>query len=92
MKLFQTPGTKNIKDDWGPKGRKFIIDIKKNNARIAGVTNQDIAVSLQTALDGFQAGEGQRSILEYPAEPTHAAQRTPVADAAKEHLIQVVGI
>ena len=64
-KLFEISGTKNIKDDWGPKGKKFVIDIDQNKAQIAGVTNQDIATSLQTVLDGFQAGEyreGDKSI------------------------------
>jgi len=64
-KLFSISGTKNIKDDWGPKGKKFVIDINKNNAQAAGITNQDIATSLQTVLDGFRAGEfreGDKSI------------------------------
>ncbi len=64
-KLFSISGTKNIKDDWGPKGKKFVIDINPNNAQTAGITNQDIATSLQTVLDGFQAGEfreGDKSI------------------------------
>ncbi|MEI6866670.1 efflux RND transporter permease subunit [Flavicella sp.] len=56
-KLFSFDGTKNIKDDWGPKGKKFVIDIDQNKAQLAGVTNQDIATSLQTVLDGFRAGE-----------------------------------
>ncbi len=63
--LFTISGTKNIKDDWGPKGKKFVIDIDPNKAQTAGVTNQDIATSLQTVLDGFQAGEyreGDKSI------------------------------
>lgn len=55
--LFRAEGTKNIKDDWGPKGKKFVVDVDQNQARLAGVTNQDIAVSLQTVLDGFTAGE-----------------------------------
>ena len=57
FRLVGIAGTKNIKDDWGPKGKKFVIDIDQNRAQSAGVTNQDIAVSLQTVLDGFQAGE-----------------------------------
>ncbi|MCG8411097.1 MAG: efflux RND transporter permease subunit [Bacteroidales bacterium] len=56
-KLFSISGTKNIKDDWGPKGKKIIINIDQNRARAAGITNQDIAISLQTVLDGFKAGE-----------------------------------
>lgn len=56
-KLSTIKGTKNVKDDWGPKTKKFIIDINQNNAQIAGITNQDIATSLKTVLDGFQTGE-----------------------------------
>lgn len=56
-KLLTVNGTKNIKDDWGPKSKKFVIDIDQNRAQTAGVSNQDIATSLQTVLDGFQTGE-----------------------------------
>ncbi len=56
-KLYSMSGTKNIKDDWGPKGKKFVIEIDQNKAQLAGITNQDIATSLQTVLDGFRAGE-----------------------------------
>ncbi|TYA56005.1 efflux RND transporter permease subunit [Formosa maritima] len=57
QKLSSITGTKNVKDDWGPKSKKFVVDIDQNKARLAGVSNQDIATSLQTVLDGFQTGE-----------------------------------
>ncbi|MFC3194187.1 efflux RND transporter permease subunit [Marinicella sediminis] len=57
LKLSQLPGTKNVKDDWGPKSKKFLIDIDQNRAQSAGVTSQDIATSLKTVLDGFKTGE-----------------------------------
>ncbi len=57
MRLTQINGTKNIKDDWGPKNKKFVIDIDQNRAQIGGITSQDIAASLQTVLDGFKTGE-----------------------------------
>lgn len=57
IKLFQIYGTKNIKDDWGPKSKKFLIQIDQNRAQAAGISSQDIATSLQTVLDGFQTGE-----------------------------------
>ncbi|THD69279.1 efflux RND transporter permease subunit [Robertkochia marina] len=56
-KLSAQPGTKNVKDDWGPKSKKFLINIDQNRAQMAGVTSQDIAISLQTILDGFKTGE-----------------------------------
>ncbi|MGB0776522.1 MAG: efflux RND transporter permease subunit [Flavobacteriaceae bacterium] len=55
-KLVQIYGTKNVKDDWGPKSKKFVILIDQSLAQSAGVTNQDIATSLQTVLDGFNTG------------------------------------
>ncbi|MEM9052882.1 MAG: efflux RND transporter permease subunit, partial [Bacteroidota bacterium] len=57
LKLNSISGTKNIKDDWGPKSKKFIIDIDQVRAQSAGVSSQDIAISLQTVLDGFATGE-----------------------------------
>ena len=56
-KLFSMSGTKNIRDDWGPKGKKFVIKIDPFKAQKVGISNQDIAISLQTVLDGFNAGE-----------------------------------
>ena len=50
-------GTKNVKDDWGPKTKKFVVNIDQNKAQLAGVTSADIATSLQTVLDGFKTGE-----------------------------------
>ncbi|MEN0003975.1 MAG: efflux RND transporter permease subunit [Bacteroidota bacterium] len=56
LKLSNIPGTKNVKDDWGPKSKKFLVDIDQSRAQKAGVTSQDIAASLLTVLDGFQTG------------------------------------
>ena len=49
-------GTKNIKDNWGPKIKKFVIQIDQDKANRAGVTNQDIAISLRTAVAGTNSG------------------------------------
>jgi multidrug efflux pump subunit AcrB len=57
LRLSKIEGTKNVKDDWGPKSKKFLIEIDQNRAQTAGVTSQDIATSLRTVLDGFKTGE-----------------------------------
>ena len=57
LKLTSISGTKNVKDDWGPKAKKFVIDINQVRAQKAGVSSEDIATSLQTVLDGFTTGE-----------------------------------
>ncbi|MEM6722756.1 MAG: efflux RND transporter permease subunit, partial [Bacteroidota bacterium] len=56
QKMNSIPFAQNIKDDWGPKIKKFVIEIDQDKANRAGVTNQDIALSLQTSLSGFDAG------------------------------------
>ncbi len=63
--LLDVPGTRSISDNWGPQIKKFVIDIDQDNANRAGLSNQDIAISLQTTLDGFNAGsyrEGDENI------------------------------
>lgn len=64
-KLNEQPGSKNVKDNWGPKTKKIVIDIDPLKTQNAGLTNQDIAVSLKTALKGYNIGnyrEGKDNI------------------------------
>jgi len=65
-KLMSISGTKNIRDDWGPKGKKFLINIDPFKAQKVGISNQDIAISLQTVLDGFTAGEYREANTSIP--------------------------
>lgn len=65
LRLSSISGAKNIKDDWGPKSKKFVVEIDQSRAQAAGVTSQDVATSLRTVLDGFTTGEyreGDKSI------------------------------
>jgi len=55
--LRSIQGAKNIRDSWGPRTKKFIVDIDQRRAQLAGVTSQDIAVSLQTVLNGLETGQ-----------------------------------
>ncbi len=57
IQLSSITGTKNVKDDWGPKSKKFVINIDQARAQSAGISSQDVASSLRTFLDGFQTGE-----------------------------------
>jgi len=56
-KLASMEGTRNISDNWGRQTKKLIVDINAARARRAGVTNEDVAVSLQTSLSGFVTTE-----------------------------------
>ena len=54
VRLRTIAGARNVEDDWGPRSKKLVIDIDQPRARRAGVTNQDVAISLRTALSGFE--------------------------------------
>ena len=55
--LKDIPGTKNITDNWGPRAKKLMVEIDEVRARRAGLTNRDIAVSLQSILSGIETTE-----------------------------------
>ena len=56
-KLDDINGTKNIDDDWGLKGKKIVIDVDQVRAKRAGITNADIAKSLESAITGVKLTE-----------------------------------
>jgi multidrug efflux pump subunit AcrB len=57
QRLFETPGTIDVTDDWGPRIKKLYINLDDNKLSLAGLTNQDVAISLLTSLSGFDVGE-----------------------------------
>lgn len=56
-KLESIKGSKLIDDDWGPKSKKFLVNVNQPRALRAGLTSQDIAISLQTSQDGLETTE-----------------------------------
>lgn len=52
--LATIPGTKNVSDNWGARTKKLAVRVDQPRARRAGLTSQDVAVSLQTVLSGFE--------------------------------------
>jgi len=52
--LESTPGARDIADDWGPRAKKIIVQIDQARAQRAGLSSQDIALSLQTILSGIE--------------------------------------
>lgn len=64
-KLRAIEGTKNVKDNWGMRTKKIIVDVSPLKSQLADISNQDIAISLQTIFDGVEVGsyrEGDKSI------------------------------
>ncbi len=56
-KVLSIEGSKSVRDSWGPRSKKFIVDVDQRRAQLAGVTSQDIALSLQTVLNGMETGQ-----------------------------------
>jgi multidrug efflux pump subunit AcrB len=56
-KLRAIPGTKMVKDSWGPRVKKLLVKVNEARARRAGVTNFDVATTLQGALTGLTISE-----------------------------------
>jgi multidrug efflux pump subunit AcrB len=51
--LRKIKGVINIKDDWGERIKKIQIVVNQDKALVSGVTSMDVALSLQTMLDGI---------------------------------------
>ena len=64
-KLGSIPGTRLIDDDWGARSKKILVNINQPRALRAGVTSQDIAISLQTFLTGFDTTEYRRTMSSF---------------------------
>ena len=54
MQIGTIAGTRNITDDWGRRTKKILVKVNGARARRAGVSNRDVAVSLQTVLSGIE--------------------------------------
>lgn len=57
QKMLEIGGLQNISDDWGQRIKKLDIRIDQARALRAGVTSQDIAISLQASLSGMELTE-----------------------------------
>ena len=64
--LAGVAGTKNISDNWGPRTKKLLVRIDQPRARRAGLTSQDVAVSLQTVLSGLEITQYREEDLIIP--------------------------
>ena len=53
-RLREVPGARQVSDNWGARSKKVVINIDETRARLAGVSHQDVAISMQTFLSGLQ--------------------------------------
>ena len=55
--LHTTAGVFNVHDDWGEWTRKMVVAVRQEQAKRAGLTSQDIALSLLTQMSGIPVTE-----------------------------------
>ena len=55
--LLDHPGVYTVKDDWGLRTKKLLINVDRERALRAGVTNDDIAISLESSLSGIELSQ-----------------------------------
>ncbi len=55
--ISEWDGAYGIRDDWGTPIKELEVDVDSRRAQAAGVTETEVAVSLQTALSGMEISE-----------------------------------
>ncbi len=55
--LRETAGVFNIHDDWGEWTKKMVVDVHQESAKRAGLTSQEIALSLMSQMSGIPVTE-----------------------------------
>lgn len=55
--LANTEGISSVWDDWGEWTKKLVLDVDQQQAKQAGISSRDIALSLQGYFSGIQVSE-----------------------------------
>ena len=56
-RIWELPGVASVKNSWGLKTKKLIVNVDQNRARRAGVTSEEVAYSLKSSLSGIDMTE-----------------------------------
>ncbi len=86
-RLREVPGARQITDSWGPRSKRVVIEIDETRAKLAGITNRDVAVSMQTYLTGLATTEYREDDALIPVVlRSRADQRTDPARIATMNI------
>ncbi|MEM7278080.1 MAG: efflux RND transporter permease subunit, partial [Pseudomonadota bacterium] len=55
--LFDSTGVSAVKNSWGMKSKKLLVEVDQERARRAGVSSEDVAFSLNASLSGIDLTE-----------------------------------
>ena len=83
--LRSIPGTKSVRDNWGLRTKKLVVRINEPRALRAGVTNEDVAVSLQTdAYSGIETTQFREADRGHPGDPALGGRGSPGPREARD--------
>ena len=83
--IRQQPGTWDVADSWGTDGLQLLVDVNEDQANLAGVTNADVAGTLNAYFSGQQLStfrEGDHVIPVYFRLSSSQRRDLSVIDAA----------
>ena len=81
--LRTIPGAREVTDDWGARTKKVVVEIDETRARLAGVSHQDTAISLQTYLTGLETTEYREADKLIPVVIRSEARRDCAPDSER---------
>ncbi len=85
--LATIPGVKNIRDNWGLRSKKLIVNINQPRAQRAGLSSQDVALSLQTVLTGYETTQYREDDKVIPVTlRSVAAERTDIGKLESHNI------
>jgi multidrug efflux pump len=91
VKMDSIPGLRNITDNWGARTKKLVVRVNQDRAHRAGLTNTDIAVSLQTVLSGIQTTDYKEEDEVIPITlRSVAAERTDISKLESHNIFSQV--
>ena len=85
--LAKIPGMKNIRDNWGLRTKKLLVNIDQPRAQRAGLSSQDVALSLQTVLTGYETTQYREDDKVIPVTlRSVAAERTDIGKLESHNI------
>jgi multidrug efflux pump subunit AcrB len=86
--LRRSPLAERVRDDWGPEDLVVRLAVDADRAALAGVSNQDVAVSAVTGLSGSQVGTLDRGDEQIPiVARLRPSERAQVSDLKNLYVL-----
>lgn len=90
--IAQSPAVRTVRTDWGDASMLARLQIHNDRANLAGITNQDIALSSSAALNGIQVGTYREGHKQLPiVAQLQLDQRARMSDLRSLYVYSTTG-